>query len=161
MLLRPTRHQLLSGVVLRFLWRLHLFWRLRDRRRLVVGGNYSVFRPRSIHNVSHQKCARSKDEQHRCQRKPTPHERQISHGIRITSESRPQTEIKIGRRRHSAETADYLPQPGLLLVKLTALATLAQVRSRRRAARLIQHQLIKFLTNHSTIVFSHNFFTYK
>jgi hypothetical protein len=49
----------------------------------------------------------------------------------------------------------------LLLVKLTALATLAQMRSRRRAARLIQHQLIKFPTNHSTIVFSHNFFTYK
>jgi hypothetical protein len=49
----------------------------------------------------------------------------------------------------------------LLLVKLTALGTLAQVLGRRRAARFVQHQLIKFLTNHSTIVFSHNFFTYK
>jgi hypothetical protein len=81
--------------------------------------------------------------------------------VSIIRQPSAQTKIKIRRRRDCAETADYLPQSRLLLIKLATRGTLAQVLCHRGTTRLVEHQLVEFLTNHFTIVFSHNFFTYK
>ena len=146
------------GVFLRWFTRLNRFWLLRDRGSRLLRRNYCR---RPIPNASHQIRAGGKDDQHRCQRKPTAHELPVNRAARIIRETCPQTKIKIRRRRNGTEAADYLSQAGLLPLKLATFITLAQVRGRGRTARLIQHQLIKFLTNHSTIIFSHNTFTYK
>src|SRR5215211_1525630 len=82
-----------------------------------------------------------------------------SSAVRLTSQTRTQTEIEIRRRRNGAETADHLSQLRLLLVKLPASGTLPQVFHCSRAARLTKHQLIEFSTNHFATVFSHNTFT--
>ena len=106
--------------------------------------------------------ARRKHEQHCRQRKTS---RQTANNERShfesVSESSAQTEIKIRRRCDRAETTDYLPQLRLLSLKLTTSRTLAQVLRPQTCCTPLQHQLIEFPTNHFTIVFSHNFFTYK
>lgn len=79
----------------------------------------------------------------------------------IVRQSRAQSKIKIRRRRDCAETPDDLPQPGLLFIKLATRGTLSQVFHDTSTSRFTEHQLVEFLTNYFTIIFSHNTFTYK
>jgi hypothetical protein len=116
---------------------------------------------RSIHHVSHQQRCHCEKEQQRCERETALQKGPVNRRVRLVGESRPQTEIKVWRCGDGAETSDYLSQLRLLLLKLTARRTLAQMFGSGSAARLIKHQLIEFSTNQFAIVFLHNFFTYK
>jgi hypothetical protein len=121
-----------------------------------------VFR-RTIENVSYQDRSHHKNEQHCREREASSHEwPEMKRGaVSIIRQSRAQTKIKIRRRRDCAETADYLSQLRLLLIKLATRGTPSQVLHDSGTTHLVEHQLVEFLTNYFTIVFSHNFFTYK
>jgi len=139
-------------------------YRLRRRWCVVlVRSRYLLIFARSIENISYQDRSHHKNEQH-CRKRKTPAREwpEMKRGATcIIRQPRTQSKIKIRRRRDCTETADYLSQPRLLLIKLTTRGTLSQVVHHRSTTRLVEHQLVEFLTNRFTIVFSHNFFTYK
>ena len=80
---------------------------------------------------------------------------------RFVRQTRTQAEVEISRCFDDAETADNLPQFGLLLVKLATVATLAQMLRRTHTAIFANHQLFELAANCFTFCFSHNFLTYK
>src|ERR1044072_412586 len=113
--------------------------------------------------VAHNDRAQHKNKQHYDKRKAWTRDwpEMKCSTIRTIRQSRTQTKIEIRRCRDCPETADDLSQPRLLLIELATLGTRSHVLVGSNADCLAERQLVELLADHFTIVFSHNFFTYK